>query len=339
MPPVQSLGPALDRGSAPAARELIVDAEGAGQRLDHWIAERLAIGRRAAARVIASARRNGHPARKGERVAAGDLISIDCERPDAIGHSEAADDAPRVISATDQVAVIDKPAGLASVSLAGRPGASVAQWAAMTFPECAGVGRPGENGVAHRLDTGTSGLLLIARTATAYTALRDQFDRRTIEKSYLAIVEGALAERRLLDTPIGQHPKSRRRMRCVSREDASLRYRVRAAATIVEPIEGIGTATLVRATTCSGVRHQIRVHLADAGHPLLGDVLYGASPLTGSSPYFLHAECIRWKDPATGGLREEIAGEPSAWASIRNRLSQREEPTRGLPSADTAPAD
>lgn len=302
----------------------MVTEDEAGLRVDELLATRLALGRRAAVRIAARALHSGRRARKGDRVRAGDVIELpaseDAEPLPAGG-------APHIVRVTRDVVVLDKPAGLASVRVAGSARASAADWLARAFPECAAVGPAGECGLAHRLDTGTSGLLLAARGDHAYRALRAQFDRHAIEKSYLALVAGDVAAPFEVAVAIGQHPKSRRRMRAVEASGRStVRYAARPAATRVEPVELLGGTTIVRAVTTTGARHQIRVHLAHAGHPLVADALYGGTPRPGIARYFLHAERIRWTDPATGEPADDSAPEPETWAEIRRALSA-ERPT------------
>src|SRR5947199_6750876 len=134
----------------------------------------------------------------------------------------------------------------------------------------AGVGRPDRPGIVHRLDRDTSGVLLVARTAAALEALARQFRARTIEKVYLAVVRGHLgAAHGTIERAVGRHPRERRRMSVHSR-------RGRAAVTRWTALERLSGATLVRLEPETGRTHQLRVHLAAAGHPIIGDRVYGA---------------------------------------------------------------
>jgi 23S rRNA pseudouridine1911/1915/1917 synthase len=243
------------------------------------------------------------------------------EDPSTAGHP-----APEIVRATADVLVLAKPAGLPSVALLGAPGDSLAARIAAHFPECAQVGRPGEAGLVHRLDTGTSGLLLAARNQATYDALRAQFRARTVRKEYLALVSGTIQAPMRITTPIGQHRGTRRRMRAVAAESAGDRYRARPASTDVSPERVLRGATLVRAATTSGARHQIRVHLASIGHPLLADPVYGdAARKPGATQdalrgFFLHACRIEWRDPATGEDASDRLAPPGDWSDVLEEL-------------------
>jgi 23S rRNA pseudouridine1911/1915/1917 synthase len=309
--------------TADSRLRIVVGAAEADLRLDELIAQRLAVGRRAAIRLAARSLRNGRPARKGDRVAEGDEIAV----PSATAFPQpslAADEDrnPRILRLTPEVAVVGKPLGLATVGLLGGAQASLAAWVARELPECAAVGARGECGLVHRLDAGTSGLLLAARTDRAYRALRSQFTRHAVEKTYLAIVEGSPATPLRIDVDVGQHHRSRRRMRAVTdRSPGAARYVRRPAATVVEVIETLGRASLVRATTSTGARHQVRVHLAYAGHPLVGDVRYGGRAEAGWCGHLLHAESLRWVDPVSGEVALDRLELPHRWSEMRRRLA------------------
>src|SRR2546428_6646421 len=164
----------------------------------------------------------------------------------------------------------------------------------------AGAGPPDGPGMAHRLDRDTSGVLLVARTAAALEALARQFRTRTIEKVYLAVVRGHLgAAHGTIDRAVGRHPRERRRMSVHSR-------RGRAAVTRWTALERLSGATLVRLEPETGRSHQLRVHLAAPGHPILGDTVYGArrAGRAGTSLAFprqaLPAAAIRFDHPSSG---------------------------------------
>jgi 23S rRNA pseudouridine1911/1915/1917 synthase len=294
---------------------LVVPAEANGLRLDVWLGEILGIGRRAGARLTERARVNGSRRGKGARVATGDEICLDVATPEdeVLAAEELA------IRTSRDAFVLDKPAGLPTTAIPGRAGPSVAAWLAERHPECATIGRPGESGLVHRLDTATSGVLLAARSSQSYDVLREQFHRHAIEKTYLALVHGRVDRELSLDAAIGQHPKSRRRMRIVPPPPAGDRYASQPAHSIVEPVRAFSEATLVRVRTQTGVRHQVRVHLASAGHSLLGDVAYGGEPLDGVEGHLLHAETLAWRN--VDGVREEDRSAlPSRWEEIMARL-------------------
>ncbi|MEW6272078.1 MAG: RluA family pseudouridine synthase [Thermodesulfobacteriota bacterium] len=272
------------------AFHLVAGQRDAGRRLDDVLAESLAIGRRAASRLVARTRVNGRRAAKGQRLRPGDAVVVHAA-PSLTPEAEL-----EVVLETADLLAVAKPAGLPTVALRGAAGDSLAARIAARFPECATVGQPGESGLVHRLDTGTSGLLLVARHAGAYAALRAQFRAHRVEKGYLALVAGRLARSVHVATPIGQHRSSRTRMRAVAAGMRSGRYAPRPAETDVAPVRAFHHATLVQATTRSGVRHQIRVHLASIGHPLVNDATYGAVTMPGLPGFVLHAASLRWRD-------------------------------------------
>ncbi|HEY8517563.1 MAG TPA: RluA family pseudouridine synthase [Candidatus Binatia bacterium] len=311
------------------ATELVAGAEHAGRRLDDVLAEALGVGRRTAVRLVERTRVNGRRASKGERLRAGDRVVVQAAPGPA-----ASETSLEVVLDGEDVLVVAKPAGLPTVALRGAAGDSLAARIAARFPECAAIGQPGESGLVHRLDTGTSGLLLVARTAEAYANLRAQFREHRVEKQYLALVAGRLTDEVRIATPIGQHRRSRTRMRTVAPGMPSERYTPRPATTDVVPLRVFADATLVRATTCSGVRHQIRVHLASIGHPLVNDTTYGGPTLAALPGFVLHASALRWHDVRTGSERWLELPLP---ATVESALAQLEPDVRDARRADPRP--
>ncbi len=287
-----------------------------GVRLDAFVAASLGIGRRAAARVASDVRVNGLRGPKGRVLAPGDEVRI----PEVAAQTDAGGPSPDVVDSLEELLVLAKPPGLPTVAVAGRAGPSVADWLARNHPECANVGQPGESGLVHRLDTGTSGLILAARTAKVYDALRGQFQRHTVEKAYLAVVAGAVSEPIEIRAPIGQHKKSRTRVRALEDGDHP-RYAVTPASTSVRPLETIGSFTLVEARTRTGARHQVRVHLAHVGHPLAGDVQYGGPPCDAIDGYLLHASEMAWHETTAAERRTAALDSPGHWKGILSALA------------------
>jgi len=303
-------------GGTDDVRLLRVDEANRGTRLDAFVAQALGIGRRAAVRVAAAARVNGRRASKGRALLPGDEVRIGSADA-AASHPEIA---PTILHVDADLIVLDKPAGLPTVALVGRTGPSVAQWLRSHRPECAGLGRPGEAGLVHRLDTPTSGLLLAARSESAYAALRSQFRGHAIEKAYLALVTGALTSRLRIDASIGQHRKSRTRVRALP-PGPHPRYSVTVAETDVTPVRALGSHTLVEARTRTGARHQVRAHLAHAGHPLVADTRYGGARVEGVPAYLLHACEVSWRDPVGGEPRTARSEAPRGWDGVASRLA------------------
>jgi len=275
-------------------RTLTVDAADA-PRLDVFLARALAgLPRRLVRRVIAegAVRVNGRRAAKGLRLQPGDRITLP-DLPLALVPEAAL--ALSVLHEDASLAVIDKPGGMRAHALDPRQRGTAAAFVLARWPETAGVGDALAPGLIHRLDGGTSGILVVARTAPAFTALRAALAARAIEKHYLAIVAGPAADARL-DTPLAHDPRDRRRM-------AAARPGERAwpAETLVRVVTAGRERSLVAVTMRTGVTHQVRVHLALAGHPVLGDALYGG-PECGlpSGRHALHAAAISLPHPDTG---------------------------------------
>ena len=160
---------------------LVANSEDSGLRLDAFVAAKLGVGRRAAARLAVGARINGQRAAKGRSLRAGDAVTLRLAPDQELATIRD----PEILREDSDVLVLNKPAGLPSVALAGNPGPSTARWLAQTMPRSLGIGRSGECGLVHRLDNQTSGLLLAARSEEVYQELRDQFREHKIEKTYL----------------------------------------------------------------------------------------------------------------------------------------------------------
>lgn len=295
-------------------RIVVEDADGA-MRLDAFLAKQLGVGRRAATRWTERARVNGRRATKSRILEAGDVVelhaSADARVP--VGVAE-----PHVVWEDADLLVVAKPSGLPTIALGGSGQPSLAAWLARSHPGLARVGREGESGIAHRLDNDTSGLLLVARSARAHAELREAFRRHLVEKTYLAVVGGRLSRPIRIDAAIGQHRKSRTRVRALAPGDHP-RYDVTPAETAVTPVRELPNATVVSARTRTGARHQIRVHLAHAGHPLVGDRRYGGTAAAGHPSYLLHAAAVAWQ-PEDGPARSFELRPPERWRTVVGRL-------------------
>lgn len=279
--------------------ELLVESAEAGLRLDVVLVRRLPALSRARAKTLLEAgevRLNGRPCRKGARLSAGDRITL-AHEPLPSEFAALPDPSLRlpIVHEDDWVVVIDKPAGIPSHPLKPHEIGTVASALVHRFPEMAGVGyRPREPGILHRLDTGTSGLMLAARDDLTFQALEAALHHGRIEKRYVAIVHGAP---RLgpIDRPIAPHPSDPRRV--VATEGRPF-HKERPALTEVLSVTRLelGLSEVeVRAGAAS--RHQVRVHLSSVGAPLVGDELYGAPPAPGLGRHILHASRLSLEHP------------------------------------------
>jgi 23S rRNA pseudouridine1911/1915/1917 synthase len=313
---------------------LHVPPDQGGTRLDRFLANTLGTGRRAVARIAALVRVDGRRAAMGKVLAGGEEVTLSITAAVSpqhapLGHS-APIDAAIVVAVKPDVVVLGKPAGIPTVTHALGRQPTLASELARTMPECASIGRPGESGIVHRLDTETSGVVLAARTVAAYHYLREQFRRHAVEKTYLALVWGTIDRPLSIDLPIGQHRKSRRRVQAILRPTVATRYTVLDAATRIDPVRSLPGMTLVRATTRTGRRHQVRVHLAAAGHPLVGDRLYGDPEQDTRMPesivglgHWLHAAAVSWQPDGEGERIVVEVPPPREWNERLEGLARR----------------
>jgi 23S rRNA pseudouridine1911/1915/1917 synthase len=197
-----------------------------------------------------------------------------------------------IVFENNDLLVVNKPAGMVVHPAAGHISGTLVNAVLGHDPELEGVGDEQRPGIVHRLDKDTSGLIIVARNRTAHNRLAAQFKSRDVSKAYLALVKGHISpEKGVIDAPIGRDPKKRQRMAVTGAG--------RPARTEYSVIRQIGGYTLLEARPKTGRTHQIRVHLASIGHPIVGDATYGAkSPLV--ERQFLHAYRLGFKLPSDG---------------------------------------
>jgi 23S rRNA pseudouridine1911/1915/1917 synthase len=234
---------------------------------------------------------NGQPAKPGHRLNIGDKIELNIPptppqelMPEAIPL--------KIIYEDDDLLVVDKPAGLTVHPAPGHPEHTLVNAILAHFPHLADIGDSLRPGVVHRLDKDTSGVMLVAKNSAAQADLARQFKSHSVTKAYLALVKGRLEpENGIIEADIGRDPRHRKRMAVVAEgREARTEYRV---------IKYIGGYTLLEVRPQTGRTHQIRVHLAAIGFPVVGDKVYGVkSPHL--SRQFLHATRLGFKLPSTG---------------------------------------
>lgn len=272
--------------------------EDAAGRLDAFLAAAVpGLGRRLAQRLVAEGdvHVNGHRARKGTRLRPGDVVSL----PDLPATVAPEPGLPlRVVFEDATLVAVEKPGGMPSHALDPRERGTAAAFLVARWPEMAGVGTALAPGLVHRLDTGTSGLLLAARDADAWAALRAAFRARAVEKRYVAIVAGDPPwDAQDVRQPLAHDPHDRGRMIA-----APPGARAWPAASAVRVVARGGRTALVVVEIRTGVTHQVRAHLALAGHPVLNDVRYGGPETASLAPgrHALHAARLRFAHPAGG---------------------------------------
>lgn len=307
-----------------APQQVVVPPTLEGERVDRVLSLLWALPRSEAAAMVAAGevRLDGRVVgTRSRRVAAGESleVSVAAERPDTVAVADAGVGAAiRVVHDDEHVIVVDKPPGLVVHPGAGRATGTLVQGMLARYPEIAGVGDPARPGLVHRLDKGTSGLLVVARTQLAYASLVRQLKARTVSRQYLTLVWGRLEpDAGSIDAPVGRGAGDRTRMVVTtSGREARTHYQVVARFTSPAPL------TLLECRLDTGRTHQVRVHLAAIGHPVVGDGRYGGSrsPLPAPRP-FLHAVRLAFDHPATGQRLQFEAPPPSDLEAIRELLA------------------
>ncbi len=274
---------------------LEVDKTYADVRLDRFLASRVPhMGRAKAKRWIAEgwARVNGARAKKSHRLEIGDVVVLERlpDAPDFEARPEAS--APlEVLYEDEDCVVIAKPAGIPTHPLSSDEMGTVANALVARYPEMAGVGyRKREPGLLHRLDTNTSGVLLAARTTEAFDELRERLEQGAIDKRYMALCDGRVSAPDEIEFAIA-HSGAKRMRACRNRRETD-KHGGREATTEVLASEPLGRFSWVEVRARRARRHQVRVHLACVGYPLVGDTLYDGPSFDGLEGHFLHASRI-----------------------------------------------
>ncbi|HEX9259623.1 MAG TPA: RluA family pseudouridine synthase, partial [Acidimicrobiales bacterium] len=262
---------------------------------------------------------DGVPTAGKTKLREGQSITVDLDlapRHEAVAGDPTVD--VDVVYSDDQVIVVDKPEGLVVHPGAGHDSGTLVHGLLARFPDLAGVGEPDRPGIVHRLDKGTSGLLMVARTEAARVALVDQLARRSAERRYLALVWGVPATASgLVDAPVGRSARDPMKMAVSSTgRPARTRYEIRRS--FEHPVR----CALLECRLETGRTHQIRVHLEAIGHPVVGDPTYGGvrPGLTAPRP-MLHAAGLAFTHPTTGERLRFESPLPGDFAAVVEELS------------------
>lgn len=282
--------------------KLTVSQEAGGGRLDVFVSAAEGITRSYAQKLIESGAVtvNGKAAEKKYKVCEGD--TVETEIPPAAPYEVKAEEIPLdVVYEDSDIIVINKPKGMVVHPAAGNyDGTLVNALMAHCGDSLSGIGGTARPGIVHRIDKNTSGLLIVAKNDEAHLALSEQIKEHAVSRIYYAVALGNIPEPITVDKPIGRHPTDRKKMAVTEKNS-------KRAVTHIYPLEHFSGATLVRCELETGRTHQIRVHLASIGHPILGDDVYGR-PKDAVEQKFgrglcgqtLHAGEIRFIHPRTG---------------------------------------
>jgi 23S rRNA pseudouridine1911/1915/1917 synthase len=289
-------------------------------RLDMWLADSRRITRHAARTLIDAGlvTVDGRPGRPGQRVR--DASEVVVTPPDETIHAlivrRRAPDQPgielRVVDEDDWLAVVDKPSGMVVHPAPGHPTGTLADALKERGTTWSLLGGAERAGIVHRLDRDTSGLLVVAKTEAAHRNLARQLSDRSLGRTYWALVHGGFREDTgTIDAPIARHPRDRRRMAIVEGG--------REAITDFRVVERVAGATVLELSLRTGRTHQIRVHLASIGHPIIGDTVYGRPDPNLQRPA-LHAMRLRLRHPADGTERSYESPVPDELVAAAARL-------------------
>ena len=292
-------------------------------RLDVWLAEHRNVTRHAARTLIDAGlvTVDGRPGRPGQRVRDTATVVVepgDIADPDTPSPARAQPQVDlTVVYEDDALAVIDKPSGLVVHPAPGHPSGTLADGLKQRGTTWSLLGGAERAGIVHRLDRDTSGLLVVAKTEAAHRSLARQLSDRTLGRTYWALVHGGFREDSgTIDAPIGRHPRDRRRMAIIEGG--------REAVTDFRVVERLNCATVLELSLRTGRTHQIRVHLASIGHPIIGDTVYGRpDPILGRPA--LHAMRLRLVHPGDGTERTFDSALPPELVAARDRLRSPEQ--------------
>lgn len=271
-----------------------------GERIDRALSLLTGRSRSDTARMVAQGTVliDGQPARAGStRVASGSTVDVPgVQAPEAIPEQRHEIAPFDVVYDDADIVVVDKPPGVVTHPGSGHAAGTLADALVERYPDMADVGQPGRPGIVHRLDRGTSGVLVCARSSEAYDALVEQLSKRQVRRTYAALARGhPSSPTGTIDAPIGRD-REHRTLMAVTSEGREARTHYSVVDTYVHPTE----ASLLRCGLETGRTHQIRVHLASIGLPLLGDLTYGVPDPFGIGRPLLHAIRLAFQHPLTG---------------------------------------
>ena len=292
-----------------------------GTRLDQALTRLFGFSRTAAAAMVEAGdvSVDGRVRPKSDKVSAGAWLEVTLPAPPVAVAVEAVPaDGLRIVHSDEDIVVVDKPVGVAAHPSPGWTGPTVIGGLAAMGQTVATSGAAERQGVVHRLDVGTTGLMVVAKSESAYSALKRAFKAREVEKRYHAVVQGHPDPLRgTIDAPIDRHPKHDYKFAVVAGGRPSVTH--------YETVEAFRAATLVDIKLETGRTHQIRVHFSALKHPCVGDIAYGADPTLakrlGLSRQWLHARRLAFDHPADGRWVEFTSQYPEDLQKALDRLT------------------
>ena len=306
---------------------MTVTDDGDGVRLDRFLVSVLAEHSRSQIQRLIKdghVQVGGRPAKANQAVKTGQLVAVHAPAPiDPVPRPEAL---PLPILYQDEdLIVVDKPAGMVVHPAAGHEGGTLVNALLHHVTDLSGIGGEKRPGIVHRLDRGTSGLMVVAKHDIAHEELARQFHDREVEKEYVALVWGEVQAGRRIDAPIGRDPGDRKKMSARAR-------RSREAVTRITKAQHFGRVlTLARVAIHTGRTHQIRVHLSAIGHPIVGDALYGGihrrvpgdlRAVSHLDRPFLHAARLAFTHPTEGRRMEFESPLPDDLQRVLDELTE-----------------
>ena len=311
--------------------EFTAEAENAGDRLDRFLTSQIPDYSRSQIQRLIEDGHVTHSRHKKVKanndIREGDVIGV--ALPEAQPSAAQPEDLPLDILFNDRdIVVVNKPAGMVVHPAAGNPTGTLVNALLHHVKDLSGVGGEVRPGIVHRLDKGTSGVMVVAKNDEAHKELARQFHDREVEKEYVALAWGLVQQRKRINAAIGRDPKNRVKM-TTRRDD-----RARSAVTRVTWARDLKGVTVLRVAIATGRTHQIRVHLSAIGHPIVGDALYGGvhrrvpHPLravTKLSRPFLHAERLAFTHPRTQERLEFSAPLPEDLEAVLMKLVPEDE--------------
>jgi 23S rRNA pseudouridine1911/1915/1917 synthase len=293
-----------------------------GMRVDAGLAKLLGLSRTTVAALAESGdvSLDGRPAGKSDRLTAGAWLEVTLPEPERDDVPAPAIEVPgmTVLYEDDDVVVVDKPVGVAAHPSPGWTGPTVIGGLAAAGVRVSTSGAAERQGVVHRLDVGTTGVMVVAKSEHAYTVLKRAFKERTVDKGYHALVQGHPdPSAGTIDAPIDRHPKHDYKFAVVANGRPSVTH--------YETIEAFRAASLVDIRLETGRTHQIRVHFAALRHPCVGDLTYGADPKLakrlGMHRQWLHARRLGFNHPADNRWVEFTSDYPTDLQTALDRLT------------------